>query len=74
MRGGPAFGLDHEFAGSHERIVPEQHGRGPGVIGVAGEGQLDAGAAGYGIHNAQSPSPRLQHATLLYVQLQESGD
>jgi hypothetical protein len=42
------------------------------MIGVAGERQLDTGAAGYGIHDAQSPPSGLQYATLLNMQFEES--
>ena len=56
--------------GRGQRIAPQVHGSGAGVVGFAPERHLAAALSHDGGHHAQRKIQRVQHRTLLDVKLQ----
>ena len=58
------------FRGGCERVAPEMHGRGSGVIRMAREGELQAALSRDGVDNSERKAEVLKHRSLFDVEFQ----
>ena len=63
--------MGRDLGGHVGRIVAQGHGGGPGVVGLAGDGQLGPRNALNAGHRANGDTLGLEHRALFHVQFYE---
>ncbi len=69
VAGGVALDLDDPLRGGGEGVVAQRHGRGAGVVGLAGEGEVQTRLADDGFDDGEEASCGFEHGALLDVDL-----
>ena len=69
---GQPLGLQHPLGGGHQGVLAQVHGRGPGVVGAAREGEFQAVVPHQGADQPQRLPGGFQHRPLLDVYLQKA--